>query len=158
MESKTCLMCNIENYIKSFYKRSSEGKDCKRTRGLKLYYEIKDKESNQPQIYYEKNRDKILLQKQNKKCIQIETLVRSHVESGNRLKSLEEKADLESNPNFGKLHRYIITNKWHSLTIYIVKFATQSLPKNNGITLFSLVGIYIEKSMDIRQPNFRKKN
>ena len=47
-------------------------------------------------------------------------------------------------------------SKWHSSTIYIVKFMTDSSLKNNGINIFSLVGIYIEKSMDIGQPTFHK--
>ena len=49
-------------------------------------------------------------------------------------------------------------NKRHSLTIYIVKYVTDSLLKNNGINSFSLVGTYIEKSIDIDQLTFHKKN
>ena len=51
----------------------------------------------------------------------------------------------------------MLIGKWHSLTTYIVKFVTDSLPKNNGLNIFLLVGIYIEKSMDIGQP-FHKGN
>ena len=47
MDTKTCTMCNIGKQINNFYTRYSEGKDCNRTRGLKDYYENKDKMSNQ---------------------------------------------------------------------------------------------------------------
>ena len=95
METKTCSMCNIEKHINSFYRRYSECNDCSRTRGLKRFYDIKDKLSSQQKIYYEKNRKKIL-QKQNNRCIQFRDLVRSYVELENRLKSLEEKVDSEN--------------------------------------------------------------
>ena len=42
-------------------------------------------------IFYEKNRDRILLQKQNKRSIQYGDLVISYVELENRLKATEEK-------------------------------------------------------------------
>ena len=45
---------------------------------------------NKGRIYYEKNREKILLQKQNNICIQFRDLVISYVELENRLKALEE--------------------------------------------------------------------
>ena len=63
MNTKMCTICNIEKDINNFYKKYSESSDCNRARGLKRYYENKDKISNQQQIYYEKNREKILLQK-----------------------------------------------------------------------------------------------
>ena len=66
-------------------------RDCNRARGLKRYYENKDKISNQQKIYYEKNRDRILLQKQNNRSIQFRDLVVSYVELENRLKLTEEK-------------------------------------------------------------------
>ena len=91
MNTKTCNTCNIEKLINNFYKNYSECKDCNRTRGLKRYYENKDKISNQQKIYYEKNRDRILLQKQNNKCIQFGNLVISYVELESRLKVMEEK-------------------------------------------------------------------
>ena len=47
-------MSNIEKHIKNFYKNYSECRDCDRARGLKQYYENKDKISNQQTIYYEK--------------------------------------------------------------------------------------------------------
>ena len=83
-------MCNIEKDINNFYKRYSECTDCIRKRGLERYYEIKDKISNQQKIYCEKSREKILLQKQNNRCIQFRDLVKSYIELENRLKSLEE--------------------------------------------------------------------
>ena len=93
MDTKTCTMCNIEKHINNFYKKYSECRDCNRARGLKRYYENKDKISNQQKIYYEKNRDSILLQKQNNKSKQFRDLVISYVELDYRLKALEEKVN-----------------------------------------------------------------
>ena len=99
MNTKTCSMCNIEKHINNFYKiflqhikKFSECRDCKHARRLKGYYENKGKISNQQKIFKEKNRDKILLQKQNKRCIQFRDLVISYVELENRLKASEEKS------------------------------------------------------------------
>ena len=64
MDSKICIVCNIEKSIDNFYNKYRECKPCKIKRNTKRYYENKDKISNQHKIYYEKNRDK-LLQKQN---------------------------------------------------------------------------------------------
>ena len=58
MEGKTCTMCNMEKLINNFYKTYSECGDCNRTRGLKRYYENKDKKSNQQKLYYEKKQRK----------------------------------------------------------------------------------------------------
>ena len=91
MDAKICSMCKIEKHINNFYKKYSECIDCNRARGLKRYYENKDKISNQQKIYYEKNRDRILLQKKNNRCVQFRDLVMSYVELENRLKSTEEK-------------------------------------------------------------------
>ena len=91
MESKICTQCDIEKDINNFYKKYSECIDCNRGRGLKRYYENKDKISNQQKIYYEKNRDRIILQKQNNRSIQFRDLVISYIELENRLKALEEK-------------------------------------------------------------------
>ena len=91
MGTKTCSKCSIEKHINNFYKKYSECRDCNRTRGLKRFYENKDKISNQQRLYYEKNREKILLQKQNKRSIQFRDLVISYVELENRLKVTEEK-------------------------------------------------------------------
>ena len=91
MDSKMCTICNIEKDINNFYKKYTECIECNRARGLKRYYGNKDKISNQQKIYYEKNREKILLQKQNNRSIQFRDLVISYNELENRLKTLEEK-------------------------------------------------------------------
>ena len=75
----------------SFTKKYSEYRDCNRKRGLKRYYENKDKISMQQKVFYEKNRGKILLQKQNSRGIQFRDLVISYVELQNKLTALEEK-------------------------------------------------------------------
>ena len=90
MNTKTCTLCNIEKHINDFYKIYSKCRDCNRARGLKRYYENKDKVSNQQNIYYREK--KILLQKKNNRCIQFRDLVMSCVELENRLKSTEEKS------------------------------------------------------------------
>ena len=94
MDNKICTQCNIEKDIINFYKKYSECIDCNRARGLKRYYDNKDKISNQQKIYYEKNRDK-LLQKQNnynkKSSTDYKELHRSYVELQNKLKALEGK-------------------------------------------------------------------
>ena len=59
MNTKMCTICNIDKDINNFYRKDSESTDCNRSRGLKRYYEKKDKISNQQKIYYEKNREKI---------------------------------------------------------------------------------------------------
>ena len=91
MDSKICVVCNIEKSIDKFYKKYRECKPCNIKRSTNRYYENKDKISNQQKIYYEKNREKILLQKQNNRSIQFRDLVISYVELENRLKALEEK-------------------------------------------------------------------
>ena len=91
MNTKTCTMCDIEKDINNFYKKYTECIDCNRARRLKTYYENEDKISNQQKIYYEKNRDRILLQKQNNRSIQFRDLVLSYIELENRLKALEKK-------------------------------------------------------------------
>ena len=85
-------MCNIEKQINDIYKKYTECKDCNHTRGLKRYYGSKDEISNQQKIYYEKNRDRVLLQKQNNRCIQFIDLVISYVELENKLKALEKNS------------------------------------------------------------------
>ena len=54
MNTKICTVCTIEKDINNFYKKYSECIDCNRARGLKRYYENKDKISNQQIVYYEK--------------------------------------------------------------------------------------------------------
>ena len=63
MEGKTCTMYNMEKHINNFYKTYSECKGCNRTRGLKRYYENKDKISNQQKLFYEKNREENIITK-----------------------------------------------------------------------------------------------
>ena len=57
-----------------------------------------------------------------------------------------------------KLNRFILLGKWHSLTTNIVKFVTDLLLKNDGITNIFLVDICIERSKDISQANFHNEN
>ena len=91
-----CTICSIEKDINNFYKKYSECIDCNRTRGLKRYYENKDKISNQQKKYYEKNGEKILLRKQNNRGVQFRDLVISYVELENRLKAMEEKLKINA--------------------------------------------------------------
>ena len=43
MNTKTCTICNIEKDINNFYKKYTECIECNRARGLKRYYENKEK-------------------------------------------------------------------------------------------------------------------
>ena len=94
MDSKVCVVCNIEKTIDNFYNKYGECKPCNFKRSTRRYYEKKDEISNQQKIYYEKNRDK-LLQKHNdyskKRSTDYKELQRSYVELQNKLKALEEK-------------------------------------------------------------------
>ena len=94
MESKNCTQCNIEKHFNNFYQKYSECKDCNIKRGVKRYYDNRNKISMQQKIYFEKTRDK-LLQKQNdyskKRSTDYKELQRSYVELQNKLKALEEK-------------------------------------------------------------------
>ena len=60
MDSKVCVVCNIEKTIDKFYNKYRECKQCNIQRSMKRYYEKKDKLSNQQKLYYEKNRDVLL--------------------------------------------------------------------------------------------------
>ena len=104
MDTKMCTICNIEKHINNVYKKYTECIDCNRARGLKRYNENKDKISKQQKIYYEKNREKKLLQKQNKRCIQFRDLVISYIELENRLKALEEILNVYKNINDSEKH------------------------------------------------------
>ena len=90
MDTKTRRKCNIEKHINNFYKKYTECKDCNRTKGLKRYFQNKDKISNQQKIHFEKLREKIFLQKQNIRRIQFRDLVISYVDLENKLKALEK--------------------------------------------------------------------
>ena len=93
MDSKICVVCNIEKSIDNFYNKYRECKPCNIKRSMKRYNENKDKISTQQKIYYERNRDK-LLQKQNdynkKRSTDDKELQRSYNELQTKLKSLEE--------------------------------------------------------------------
>ena len=91
MDSKICVVCNIEKSIDNFYNKYRECKQCNIKRSTKRYYENKDKISNQQKIYYEKNRDN-LLQKQNDYNKKRST---DYKELQNKLKALEEKLGIK---------------------------------------------------------------
>ena len=65
MDSKICVVCNIEKSIDGFYNKyrmyyNKECKQCNIKRSTRRYYETEDKISNQHKLYYEKNRDVLL--------------------------------------------------------------------------------------------------
>ena len=60
MDSKVCVVCNIEKSVDKFYNKDRECKQCKNKRSMKCYYENKNKLSNQRKLYYEKSRDILL--------------------------------------------------------------------------------------------------
>ena len=92
-------MCNNDKRINNFNNKCSDGTHCNCRRELKRYYENKDKISNQQKLYYEKSREKIMLQIQNKKYIQFKDLVRSFVELDDRLKLMDEKFAINDSGN-----------------------------------------------------------
>ena len=65
MDSKVCVVCNIEKSIESFYKKYRECKQCIIQRSMKRYYEDKDKLSNHRKLYYEKKIEICYLQSLN---------------------------------------------------------------------------------------------
>ena len=94
MDSKVCVVCNIEKSIDNFYNKYRECKRCNIQRSMKCYYENKDKLSNQRKLYYEKNRDVLLakskINQQNRNYER--KIYKQQVEELNKkLKSLEEK-------------------------------------------------------------------
>ena len=94
MDSKFCVVCNIEKSIDNFYNKYRECKRCNIQRSMKRYYENKDKISNQRKLYYEKNRDVLLakskINQQNRNYER--KIYKQQVEELNKkLKSLEEK-------------------------------------------------------------------
>ena len=60
MDSKVCVVCNIEKSIDNFYNKHRECKPCNILRSTRRYYENNEKITNQHKIYYEKNRDFLL--------------------------------------------------------------------------------------------------
>ena len=60
MDSKFCVVGNIEKSVDNFYNKYREYKPCNILRSTRRYYEKKEKISNQHKIYYEKNRDNLL--------------------------------------------------------------------------------------------------
>ena len=62
MDSKVCVVCNIEKSIENFYNKYRECKQCNIQRRMKYYYENKDKLSNQRKLYYEKKTEMCYLQ------------------------------------------------------------------------------------------------
>ena len=102
MERKLCTHCNIEKNVEDFYNKYRECKICNIKRGVKRYFDNKDKISIQQKIYDQKKRFK-LLQKQNyyrkKRNTDYEDLVRSYVELQNRLKMVEEKFKINESEN-----------------------------------------------------------
>ena len=92
----------MKNRSTTFTKKYSECKACNIKRGVKRYYNNKNKISNQQKIYYEKNRDK-LLEKQNdyrnKRDTELKDMVRSYAELQNKLEALEEKVHIQQIEN-----------------------------------------------------------
>ena len=94
MDTKFCVVCNIEKTIDNFYNKYRECKQCNIRRSMKRYYENKDKISNQRKVYYEKNRDVLLakskINQQNRNYER--KIYKQQVEElKKKLKSLEEK-------------------------------------------------------------------
>ena len=90
MESKICTQCNIEKHMNNFYKKYSECKDCNIKRGVKHYFDNKDKLSMQQKLYYEKNRDNFLqkhIDYRVKRSTDYRELHRSYFELKNKLKA-----------------------------------------------------------------------
>ena len=88
----------IEKLVKSSNRKYTEGKDCISKRNIKRYYKIKVETSNQQNLYYEKNRDKIL-QKQNERYINFKEVLRNYVLLQNRMKTLEENFLMKDSEN-----------------------------------------------------------
>ena len=70
-------MCNVDYQIKMFYQKIADYKDSNSKRRLKRYHDKEDKISNQQDIYYEKNKVKILHQ-ENDRYKSFKGLVRSY--------------------------------------------------------------------------------
>ena len=60
MDSKVCVVCNIEKSIDNYYNKYRECKPCNIKRSMKRYNDNKDKLSNQRKLHHEKNREMLL--------------------------------------------------------------------------------------------------
>ena len=60
MDSKICVVCNIEKSIDNYYNKYRECKQCNIQRSMRRYYENKEKLSDQRKLYFERNRDVLL--------------------------------------------------------------------------------------------------
>ena len=83
-------MCNIEKPMKNFNKKSTECEKCNSKRGLKRYYESKEKKSNQRKICYEKNKNN-LLQKKIDRYILFQRVFYNRFQFRNQIKSIGRK-------------------------------------------------------------------
>ena len=102
MDSKVCVVCNIEKSNGNFYNKYRECKQCNIQRSMKRYYENKDKLSNQRKVYYEKNRDVLLakskLNQQNRNYER--KLYKQQVEDLNKkLEDLTQAIEMLKSPN-----------------------------------------------------------
>ena len=61
MDRKICVVCNIEKSIDDYYNKYRECKQCNIKRSMRRYNENKEKLSNQRKLYYERNRDVLLV-------------------------------------------------------------------------------------------------
>ena len=83
MDSKVCVVCNIEKSIDNYYNKYRECKQCNIKRSMKRYNENREKISNQQKLYYEKN--KVIL------------LVRSRIYQQKRKPYTQQIKDLNDN-------------------------------------------------------------
>ena len=59
MESIICTQCNIEKHINNFYKKYSACKDCNIRRGVKRYYDNRDKLLQKQNDYSKKKKHRL---------------------------------------------------------------------------------------------------
>ena len=102
MDSKVCVVCNIEKSVDIFDNKYRECKQCNIKRSMKRYYENKDKLSNQRNLYYEKNRDVLLakskLNQQNRNYER--KIYKQQVQELNqKLKDLTQAIEMLKTPN-----------------------------------------------------------
>ena len=97
MDSKVCVVCNIEKSIDNFYNKYREFKQRNIQRSMKRYYENKDKLSNQRKLYYEKNRDVLLAKSkinQQKRNYERKTYKKQVQELNKKLEDLTQSIEL----------------------------------------------------------------